>query len=225
MSVDREKIRALAREYYSAGKPTGWFEALYASAAGDASIIPWADLRPNENLIDWLEREQPTPAGGRRAMVIGCGLGDDAEELARRGWKVTAFDISASAIEWCRRRFPKSPVEYAVADLLRTPAAWRGAFDFVFESYTLQAIPDLVRREAIPRLPAFLAPGGRLLIICRGRDETDPPGELPYPLLRSELSPLIEPGGLTLKSFEDYVEPGQDPPARRFRAVYQNPLA
>ena len=40
----REIAREMASKYISAGDPLGWFEALYARAAADISIIPWADL-------------------------------------------------------------------------------------------------------------------------------------------------------------------------------------
>ena len=33
-------------------------------------------------------------------LRIRPGLGDDAEELVRRGFDVTAFDISDTAIQW-----------------------------------------------------------------------------------------------------------------------------
>lgn len=45
----------------------------------------------------------PTPSPAR-AVVIGCGLGDDAEYLASMGYEVTAFDISPTAIAMCHTR-------------------------------------------------------------------------------------------------------------------------
>jgi 2-polyprenyl-3-methyl-5-hydroxy-6-metoxy-1,4-benzoquinol methylase len=107
--AERKKIRDLAQAQIAGGKPTAWFEQLYSSAGGNSSAIPWADLKPNRNLVEWLDRGIVAPRG--RALVVGCGLGDDAEELARRGWTVTAFDIAPTAIEWCRKRHPKSKVD------------------------------------------------------------------------------------------------------------------
>lgn len=123
----RATARELARKHLAAGDTLGWFEALYARANGDASIIPWADLTPNPNLVDWLDAGY-VGGLGRNALKIGCGLGDDAEELALRGFDTTAFDISRTAISWCRRRHPHSPVTYVAADLLDTPPEWKGAF-------------------------------------------------------------------------------------------------
>ena len=33
-------------------------------------------------------------------------VGDDAEYLASRMARVTAFDVSPTSIDWCRKRFP-----------------------------------------------------------------------------------------------------------------------
>src|SRR5919199_6018430 len=37
------------------------------------------------------------------ALDVGCGEGADAVWLARRGWRVTALDVSAVALERARR--------------------------------------------------------------------------------------------------------------------------
>jgi hypothetical protein len=60
-----------------------FFESLYAGADDNYSQIPWARLSPRPVLMDWLDAEPP--AVGTLALVVACGLGDDAEELARRG--------------------------------------------------------------------------------------------------------------------------------------------
>jgi SAM-dependent methyltransferase len=207
----------LAHKHISEGNPLGWFEPLYASASGDAAALPWADLKPNPNLLAWLDA-RPMPAG-RRGLKVGCGLGDDAEELARRGFDVTAFDIAPTAIRWCERRFPQSRVRYRVADLLEPPAEWNGAFDFVLESYTLQVLPAALRERAMQSLAGFLAEGAELLLICRGRDANDPEGPMPWPLTRNELAALAERAGLVEQSFEEFFD-DESPPVRRFRCVY-----
>ncbi|CAA9547399.1 MAG: hypothetical protein AVDCRST_MAG19-486, partial [uncultured Thermomicrobiales bacterium] len=76
MEKARERARRLARESIERGDPTGWFEALYAAAGGDEGAVPWADEVPNPHLVGWLERAGPRPPRSR-ALVVGCGLGDD----------------------------------------------------------------------------------------------------------------------------------------------------
>src|ERR1700733_6093309 len=103
------------------------FEAIYARAGLDLASIPWAGLAPNPDLVDWLasqpggEERGPDPGGGVPALGVGCGRGGDARGFARRGYVVTAFDISPTAIEKCRERFPTSTVDYLVADLIDLP--------------------------------------------------------------------------------------------------------
>ena len=217
--MSRDVARCLAQRAIERQEPLSWFEELYASAASSGpSVIPWADLRPNPNLIQWLDREGLDGAG-KRALVIGCGLGDDAEELARRGFAVTAFDISHSAISIACRRFPSSEVKYVVADLFRSPADWRGAYDLVFEAYTLQVLPPELRSKALGRIAAFTSVDGILLLIARARDADDAPGGMPWPLTRSEFATLGQLG-LEEWSFEDYLD-FEKRPVRRFRAAYR----
>ena len=52
--ADRTKARQLAAESLKSGDPTGWFEKLYAEANNESSVVPWADMRPNPNLVSWL---------------------------------------------------------------------------------------------------------------------------------------------------------------------------
>jgi ubiquinone/menaquinone biosynthesis C-methylase UbiE len=216
-----EKHRATAREiahkHLDSGDPLGWFEDLYSQAGEDPSIIPWADLKPNPNLIEWLN--QHPVDGSARALKVGSGLGDDAEELVRRGFATTAFDISKSAIAWGRRRFQQSAVAYIVADLFSAPIEWQAGFDFVLESYTLQVLPPNLRSDAIGCIASFVAPGGMLLVIARGRKPGEPEGKMPWPLTKDEMS-LFETQGLEKVSFEDYMD-REDPPVRRFRATYR----
>ncbi|MCO5168658.1 MAG: class I SAM-dependent methyltransferase [Planctomycetes bacterium] len=191
----RAQARALAQAALARGEPVAWFEALYRQAGGDAARIPWADLTPHPALVAWLDRAGDLARA--RAVVVGCGLGDDAEEVARRGARTTAFDVSPAAVDWCRARFPRSPVDYGTADLLALPPAWRGAFDLVVEVYTLQALPAAIRPQAARGVADLVAPGGRAVVVCRGRDDVGHPEDVsgpPWPLSRRDLAPLLEAG-------------------------------
>jgi SAM-dependent methyltransferase len=214
--MPRQFARKLAKEYVDRGEPLGWFEALYAE--GDPSKIPWADLKVNPNFEDWLVRKN-LQGEGKRALKVGCGLGDDAERLAELGFEVTAFDISPTAIGWCKKRFPETKVQYLVHDLFNPPSEWKGAFNFVLESYTLQVLTPDLWGGAIQCISDFVAPGGTLLVIARGRKPEEPTGEMPWPLVRAELK-NFEAHGLQQVNFEEYLDK-EDPPVRRFRAEYR----
>lgn len=217
MRRDRSFVRKIEAEHYDPEKPAEWFDVMYRAARDTPELIPWAEQRPNPNLIAW----RANHPGGRkgRALVIGCGLGDDAEELARWGYKVTAFDVSPTAIHWCVSRFPGSAVAYRNADLFNSPAEWTGAFDFVLESYTLQALPLEHRARLIAIVASFVATEGELLLICRARGEQEPAGDSPWPLTKSDLL-SFESHGFCVREFEDYLDIEEEPPVRRFRALF-----
>jgi SAM-dependent methyltransferase len=165
---------------------TAWFEQLYAAAEAGEAQVPWDRGGPNPFLAQWV-RERAGEGAGRRALVVGTALGDDAELLAARGFAVTAFDIAPTAIEAARRRFPDSSVDYRVADLLDLPHEFRGAFDLVAEAITVQALPISLRDEAIDAIASTVAPGGTLVVVSGihdGEGERDGP---PWPLTRTEL--------------------------------------
>jgi len=211
---DRSTARRLAAESLAQGDPIGWFDKLYVHAEGDASRIPWADRCVNPHLNTWLAR-RGSNAVGQRALVVGCGLGDDAEALAALGYRVTAFDVSAAAVDWCRQRFMASQVDYCVADLLSLPESWTSAFDFVVEIYTLQVLPIELREAAMVQLARALAPGGTLLVVARGRGALEDRGTMPWPLEREELDAFHELGLQTV-AFEEFMD-DESPPVRRFR--------
>lgn len=209
----------LAKTYADRGDPDGWFEEFYSWAGGDIAKVYWADLEPNPLLLDWLDAH-PAPAG-RRAVVVGCGLGDDAESLRERGYAVTAFDISPSAVEMCRRRYPGSPVAYVVADLFDHPAAWRRGFDLVYECNTIQILTGGNRVRALNAIAELVAPGGVAVVSCRSRESDDHSQTFPIALDRHEIDGFVR-AGLTETHFLAYDD-HQDPPVPHFFAVYRRP--
>src|SRR2546421_5483143 len=90
---DRARARELAAEFHRKGDPIGWFEQLYQEGEAGKSTIPWANLCPNPHVLDFW-KSHPQTTTGKTALTIGCGLGDDAEQLSAWGFRTTAFDIS-----------------------------------------------------------------------------------------------------------------------------------
>lgn len=190
----RQKVMSLANESIAKSDPYGWFDTLYVQAKGEPSQVPWAKLTTHPYLQDWLDKFNPQENKGS-ALTIGCGLGDDAETLARAGYNVTAFDVSPTAIAWCKQRFPNSLVDYQVADLFALNSAWQGAFDFVFECRTIQALPLNLRSQTIEAIASTVAPGGTLLAISQLRHTEDEPDGPPWAVSNQEFA-QFEPLGL-----------------------------
>jgi SAM-dependent methyltransferase len=218
----RRRARQLAAQAAASGDPAGWFETLYAEAGAGSAVVPWDESEPNPHLVEWAKTAAERGIG-RRALVVGCGVSDDPGFLASLGCEVTAFDVSPTAVAEARRRFPRSPVNYQVADLLAPPAGWPGAFDLVAEIYTVQALYGPARAAAIRALPGLVAPGGTLLVIARATDEEDPvrdPAMMPWALTRRELEAMAG-NVLTARSVEKFLD-DEDPPKLRWRAEFSS---
>jgi 2-polyprenyl-3-methyl-5-hydroxy-6-metoxy-1,4-benzoquinol methylase len=179
-----EQAGRLAAESLAEGDPTGWFERLYVASSTGGVPVPWDREEPHPLLVDWAEGRAFV---GGRALVVGSGLGEDAEFVAGLGFATTAFDISATAVGGARARFADTSVDYRVADLLDPPDEWAGAFDFVLESYTVQALPEALRGTATARVASFVAPGGTLLVIAAARYEGAHADGPPWPLTPAQV--------------------------------------
>jgi SAM-dependent methyltransferase len=195
------------------------FEEMYAQAGRDLARLPWANLAPDAHMVAWLASPGAPPPG--RAIVVGCGLGDDAEEAARRGHRVTAFDVSPTAIDRCRERFPGSTVEYLVADVLDLPVAWTGAWDVVIDNRTVQSLEPVHWPHAIAAIASLAAPGGVAFVRCFGRDDDTPRGSTrPWPLSRRDLAGFAD-AGLVEEAFADQADPAMR--GRSFTVRYRRP--
>jgi SAM-dependent methyltransferase len=203
---------------------TGWFERLYAGADGDPRRIPWARGAPHRYVTDWLD--QPgLDVTGVDAVVVGCGLGDEAADLARRGCRVTAFDVSPTAVEWARRRFPDVDVDWRVVDLFDLPDDLLGAFGLVVEVRTVQSLPADRRDEAMHAVAALAGPGGYVvatLLLATSDTAARSWSGPPWALAPSELATFamagLERDGL------DHPTGQQDEPAMEVRLVLHRPV-
>jgi len=177
--------------------------------------VPWDRPAPTALLVDWAARTGLS-GDGRSALVVGCGLGRDAEFVAGLGFATTAFDISETAIRVAAERHPGSPVDYRVADLLNLPARWRQAFDLVVESNNVQALPRSLRAQATTAVAGLVAPGGTLLVLAAAATPSAQQGP-PWPLTREEVSAFAT-AGLREEAVELLAAPA-DPQVKHWRSV------
>ncbi|WP_103352313.1 bifunctional 2-polyprenyl-6-hydroxyphenol methylase/3-demethylubiquinol 3-O-methyltransferase UbiG [Amycolatopsis sp. CA-128772] len=129
-----------------------------------AAHLTDGEPRPNVRLAEVAARLIPG-----RALALGSGPGGDALWPARRGWHVTAADISAVALAHLARRARAlglgGRITGARHDLSATFPA--GSFDLVSAHYLHTSFP--LPRDAVLRQAAqALSPGGRLLVVEHG---------------------------------------------------------
>lgn len=199
---EQEERRLFSRSL-AAGDPTGWFDELYAAGVAGRIQVPWSGSDAHPLLTEWTSESQLS-GEGRAAVVVGCGLGADAEHIASLGFDTVAFDISPTAVRLAGERHPATSVRYVTADLLDPPAEWLGAFDLVVEIITVQALPDPPRRQAI-NVGRLVARGGTLLAIAWRDGQAPPPP--PWPLSRDEINAFAT-DGLTPRRVESLTAAG-----------------
>ncbi len=160
-----------------------FFEDIYKNNFEKDENIPWAKMQTNPFLQEYLESNLVDG----KVLVVGCGLGDDAIALELAGAKVTAIDISESAIAWCKKRFDGFETDFVVQDIFELPQDMLRSYDFVFEAFTIQSLPLKFRDKIITAISSLLAPKGKLLVVSNGKQEHESFDGPPWPLNINEL--------------------------------------
>ena len=111
----------------------------------------WVILRKAKNL----------GLAGKNVLVVGCGFGDDAIQLAYLGASISAVDISSESVAIARQRADASA---AVVDFEVSPAE---NLPYADETFDLVYLPDVVHHldisAAMREVRRVLKPGGVVL--------------------------------------------------------------
>jgi SAM-dependent methyltransferase len=117
--------------------------------------------RPNPVLVDIA-----TSLRQGTALDLGCGEGGDAIWLARRGWSVTAVDVSATALDRAAADADAAGladrIDFQQHDLALTFPS--GAYDLVSAQYLHSPI-EFPRVHVLQEATGAVAAGGLLLIV------------------------------------------------------------
>jgi ubiquinone/menaquinone biosynthesis C-methylase UbiE len=141
----------------------------YAAAKAAQKLVPVnfdvvedAKRRPHNAFWSTYDRLLAHDFHGKRALVPGCGFGEDAARLARLGAMVDAFDISPDIIDIARRRaaefgYPNISFGVMPSEALAFPDA----------SFDLVVFIDILHHVDIPKTMAevkrVLKPGGLII--------------------------------------------------------------
>jgi len=218
----RERLESLGPDHESGkGSRDTFFKAVYDASNGDEAAIPWADLEPKQELLDYLAENKASSQ--QRAVDIGCGLGDNAEAMSHAGYRVLGFDFAEKAIQWAQSRFPASAVSYEFGNLEHLPKEWLTAFDLVHECYTLQSLPPDTLSWSVPAVASLVAPGGTLLVYTRVRDEGEPVNGPPWPL-EENLALSFSCHGLMLVDRKEFSLDRHDKTIPHLFCVWKKPM-
>jgi SAM-dependent methyltransferase len=128
-----------------------------------AHIRPWMNPYKFPWIMERIEREAVL-LRGKHLLEIGCGMGFDSLEFLKRGVRVTAVDLTPTAVALARRHFELEGVraeDVREASALSLPFA-DATFDAVWSNGVLHATGDT--RRAVAEARRVLVPGGRAII-------------------------------------------------------------
>ena len=163
-----------------------FFDAVYHGSA------PWDIGAGQPDLLDLIEKFPPSG----RVLDLGCGTGDLAIELARRGIAVLGIDFVPAAIEVARARAAALPpqssrlLELAVGDGLR-PSAYAGTIGAVVDSGFYHLFEAEPRRALVDELSRALPAGGRYYML--GFAIEIPAPDVPLQVTAQEIERLFAP--------------------------------
>lgn len=224
--VADDELRPLVERHLADGAPSGWFEPAYRLAVASGRRLPWQEPAPHPWVASWLDEPVHTPPG-RRALVVGCGAGEEVRLLARRGFEVVGLDVAPTAIAWAAAELRDEPrrvraaVELRADDLLTLDPARLGPVDLLVEVHTVPWLPGVVQDAAMAAIGGLLAPGGVAVTITdlRASEEATTVGP-PWPQAPSALA-SYRAGGLVRLALEH--PPRTAPGPLEVRVTWQRP--
>jgi cyclopropane fatty-acyl-phospholipid synthase-like methyltransferase len=150
--------------------------------------MPWFSPKLDHDIEKALE-ELGIKKGS--ALDIGTGPGTQAIELAKRGFKVTAIDISETAIHKAsqRARGERVKISFKWDDILNSKLDDR--FNLVVDRGCFHVINPPQRADYVIVVHNILKARGYLFLKCFSHKE--PPGPGPYRFKPDEITELFEP--------------------------------
>jgi 2-polyprenyl-3-methyl-5-hydroxy-6-metoxy-1,4-benzoquinol methylase len=162
----RDVGAALAEPVTSAlkRKSQRW-EAIYSSRSRELlGCLQWESERPVRALVELFDQPGFRPG---TALELGCGDGVNAVFMASRGSKVTAVDVSGTALEMARekQRSADVDIEFIEGDIFELEPT-RTPYDFVFDRGMLHHVQVFHFEDYKNLVADRVAPGGLFHLIC-----------------------------------------------------------
>ena len=116
------------------------------------------------DLFNWIAAQKP----GAQLLEIGCGMGTDLIQLARRNLKVTGIDLTEEGITLAKKRFDlyNLPAELKIDDA-ENLSFGDNTFDVVYSFGVLHHTPDT--QKSINEVRRVLKPDGLAVIMLYHR--------------------------------------------------------
>jgi 2-polyprenyl-3-methyl-5-hydroxy-6-metoxy-1,4-benzoquinol methylase len=166
------------------------------------SSPPEFRTEPNRLLVEAVAGLTPG-----RALDVGMGQGRNALFLARQGWKVTGFDVSAVGLATARAAATAQGVS------IHAVHASDEEFSFGQSEWDLIAILYAIEKRSVFRVKEALRPGGVVVVEAAHRDASGADWEFQS----NELLGIFD--GFTILKYEDTMASYDWAPGKTLRMV------
>ncbi|MBI1825940.1 MAG: class I SAM-dependent methyltransferase [Planctomycetes bacterium] len=150
-----------------------------------------------------------------RMLEIGCGTGTNAIFLAKRGFTVTAVDVSPLAVEQAKTKGKQAGanIDFRVADVM-SGTDLGPPFDFVFDRGVYHHVRTFDLWGFLSALSRLTKSGGQYLTLAGNANDRHTPPEGGPPVVRtveicSELTSLFDLAQLREFTFDGVVVDGK----------------
>lgn len=126
--------------------------------------LPWELGKPRKALVELVDSGRVAPG---KSLDLCCGAGTNPVYLAKKGFDVTALDISDRAVGYAKENAEKGEVAVSllVGDFLGLPFK-REQFDFVFDFGCFHHVQVNDRIAFIEEVHTVLRPKGTYFLVC-----------------------------------------------------------
>ena len=134
--------------------------------------IPWNIKEPPQQLVDLVESGTLSPGP---AIDLGCGIGNYAIWLAKKGFQVTGIDLSQKAIEFASKNAQDQNVDciFKVGDLTDDQFNSSSQFQFAYDWEVLHHIFPEQRLRYFANVAGLLKTDGLYFSACFSEEDPD----------------------------------------------------
>lgn len=131
----------------------------------DPELIPWNFEEAPHELKEIVESGMVEPC---KAVDLGCGMGNYAVYMAKKGFDMTGIDISPKALDLASENAKKNNAvcKFIVADLIKPDLKFVENFDFAYDWDVFHHIFPEDRQIYLENVSKTLNKNGKYLSIC-----------------------------------------------------------
>ena len=163
----------------------------------NVETMPWYEKNLDLDMVEEIEFLEKG-----EFLDLGTGLGTQAIELAKKGFKVTGSDVSPSAIE--KAKLSASNVNFVIDDILNSEFESE-SFDYILDRGCFHVLSVDERETYLSQIKRILKKNGMIFLKCMSKNEKNIPEDKgPHKFYKEEIINYFE-NDFDIKKSKDTV--------------------